>query len=139
MILLFYLLVTPEIIQTGMPNFMAAVLFLFPLIFVGVLINSRYHTQPPQRTTLMVIVLGILGLLYLSLINTKGSAIDFWPLDLFDVPSGILVVFVSVVFVNAPTVFRIVRGLTLDIKTRDYVAAAQTRGEGAWYLSLIHI
>jgi hypothetical protein len=61
------------------------------------------------------------------------------PLDLFDVPSGILVVFVSVVFVNAPTVFRIVRGLAMDIKTRDYVAAAQTRGEVPWYIMLWEI
>ena len=48
-------------------------------------------------------------------------------------------VFVSVVFVNSPTVFRIVRGLALDIKTRDYVAAAQTRGEGPWYIMLWEI
>jgi peptide/nickel transport system permease protein len=59
--------------------------------------------------------------------------------DLVDVPSNILIVFVSVVFVNAPTVFRIVRGLTLDIKTRDYVAAAQTRGERPWYIMLWEI
>ena len=48
-------------------------------------------------------------------------------------------VFVSVVFVNSPTVFRIVRGLTLDLSTRDYVAAAQTRGEGPWYIMLWEI
>ena len=48
-------------------------------------------------------------------------------------------VFVSVVFVNSPTVFRIVRGLAMDIKTRDYVAAAQTRGEGPWYIMLWEI
>ena len=53
--------------------------------------------------------------------------------------AGVLVVFVSVVFVNSPTVFRIVRGLALDIKTRDYVAAAQTRGEGPWYIMLWEI
>jgi peptide/nickel transport system permease protein len=46
---------------------------------------------------------------------------------------------VSVVFVNSPTVFRIVRGLALDIKTRDYVAAGQTRGEGPWYIMLWEI
>ena len=65
--------------------------------------------------------------------------IDFLPAwaDLFDI--SVLVVFVSVVFVNAPTVFRIVRGLTLDLRTRDYVAAAQTRGEGAWYIMLWEI
>ena len=60
-------------------------------------------------------------------------------LDLFDIPGEILVVFVSVVFVNSPTVFRIVRGLAMDIKTRDYVAAAQTRGEGPWYILLWEI
>ena len=60
-------------------------------------------------------------------------------IDLFDIDPGVLVVFVSVVFVNSPTVFRIVRGLALDIKTRDYVAAAQTRGEGPWYIMLWEI
>jgi len=138
-ILLFYLLVTPEIVLTGIPSYMAAFLFVFPLIFFGVLLNSRYYTQPAKRTAILVPVLGILGWLYLSVINQKGTVIDFLPawLDLFDI--SILVVFVSVVFVNAPTVFRIVRGLTLDLRTRDYVAAAQTRGEGAWYIMLWEI
>lgn len=138
-ILLFYLLVTPEIVLTGIPSYMAAVLFVFPLIFFGVLLNSRYYTQPAKRTAIMVPVLGVLGWLYLSIINQKGTVIDFLPawFDLFDI--SILVVFVSVVFVNAPTVFRIVRGLTLDLRTRDYVAAAQTRGEGGWYIMLWEI
>ena len=140
-ILLFYLLVTPEIIATGIPNYMAVVLFIFPIVFVGVLLNSRYRTQPKVRTPLLVVVLGILGWLYLSLISESGSKVAVIPdfLDLFNVPGGILVVFVSVVFVNSPTVFRIVRGLAMDIKTRDYVAAAQTRGEGAWYIMLWEI
>ena len=74
------------------------------------------------------------------MINEAGSKISFLSsIDLFDVDAGLLTVFVSVVFVNAPTVFRIVRGLTMDIKTRDYVAAAQTRGEGAWYIMLWEI
>ncbi len=140
-ILLFYLLVTPEIIATGIPNYMATFLFVFPLIFVAILLNSRYHTQPALRTPLLIGVLGVLGWLYLSLISEVGSKVQVIPgfLDLFDVPGGILVVFVSVVFVNSPTVFRIVRGLTMDIKTRDYVAAAQTRGEGPWYIMLWEI
>ena len=140
-ILLFYLLVTPEIIATGIPNYMATCLFVFPLIFVAILLNSRYHTQPALRTPLLIGVLGVLGWLYLSLISEVGSKVQVIPgfLDLFDVPGGILVVFVSVVFVNSPTVFRIVRGLTMDIKTRDYVAAAQTRGEGPWYIMLWEI
>ncbi len=140
-ILLFYLLVTPEIVATGIPSYMATVMFVFPIIFVGILLNSRYHTQPNIRTPLLVGVLGVLIWLYLSLINEDGTKVDFVPIwfDGFNVPGGILVVFVSVVFVNSPTVFRIVRGLALDIKTRDYVAAAQTRGEGPWYIMLWEI
>ncbi|MBL3704146.1 ABC transporter permease subunit [Sulfitobacter sp. BDSS02] len=140
-ILLFYLLVTPEIVATGVPSYMATVLFVFPIVFVGVLLNSRYHTQPHIRLPLLVIVLGIMIWLYLSLISEQGTKVAVLPrfLDLFDIPGGILVVFVSVVFVNSPTVFRIVRGLAMDIKTRDYVAAAQTRGEGPWYIMLWEI
>ena len=48
-------------------------------------------------------------------------------------------IFLAVVFITSPTVFRIVRGLTLDIKTRDYVAAAQTRGERPWYIMMWEI
>lgn len=140
-ILLFYLLVTPEITATGIPNYMATVLFIFPLVFIGVLLNARYYTQPRFRTPLLIVVLGMLGWIYLSLISDAGTKVAVLPefLDLFDIAPGILVVFVSVVFVNAPTVFRIVRGLALDIKTRDYVAAAQTRGEGPWYIMLWEI
>lgn len=147
-ILLFYLLVTPEIVETGIPNYMAAVLFVFPIVFMAVLLNSRFYTRPRIRTPLLIVVLGVMIWIYLSMISTDGYlvrnddvAIYALPaiVDLFDVPGGILVVFVSVVFVNSPTVFRIVRGLALDIKTRDYVAAAQTRGEGPWYIMLWEI
>ncbi|SDC16899.1 ABC transporter permease [Ruegeria marina] len=143
-ILLFYLLVTPEIVATGLPTMMAIVLFMFPIIFLGVLLNSRYRTQPAFRTPLLVGILGVSLWLYLALISEGGYLVRSVPglptvLDPFDIPGGILVVFVSVVFVNSPTVFRIVRGLALDIKTRDYVAAAQTRGEGPWYIMLWEI
>ncbi len=143
-ILLFYLLVTPEIVQAGVPQYMSMVLFLFPIIFLVVLFNSRYHTQPTIRNVL-VAVAAIVGFwLYFSLISDRAdpdSAVRFWPvaLDLFNIPGNLLIVFVSVVFVNSPTVFRIVRGITLDVKTRDYVAAAQTRGEGPWYIMLWEI
>jgi peptide/nickel transport system permease protein len=139
-ILLFYLLVTPEIVQTGIPSFMAIGLFLFPIVFVAVLLWSRYKTQRERAIPMVAAVVAALGWLYLSLVSQEGTPVAFLgPLDLFDVPSGILVVFVSVVFVNAPTVFRIVRGLGMDIKTRDYVAAAQTRGESPWYIMLWEI
>tara|TARA_R110002072_G_scaffold96793_1_gene212738 strand:- start:60 stop:1025 length:966 start_codon:yes stop_codon:yes gene_type:complete len=147
-ILIFYLLVTPEIVLTGLPSYMAIVLFIFPLVFVAVLLNSRYYTQPSVRTPVLIVVLGLFGWLYLSMISNDGALVKTSTynipglptfLDLFDIGPGLLVVFVAVVFVNAPTVFRIVRGLALDIKTRDYVAAAQTRGEGPWYIMLWEI
>lgn len=140
-ILLFYLLVTPEIVATGLPSYMAAVLFLFPIIFLVVLFNSRFHTQKNKQQLYVGGILIVGFWLYLSLISQDRTPLNFFPeaLDLFDIPGGILVVFVSVVFVNSPTVFRIVRGIALDIKTRDYVAAGQTRGEGPWYIMLWEI
>ncbi|WP_425039085.1 ABC transporter permease [Primorskyibacter sp. S187A] len=139
-ILLFYLLVTPEIVLTGLPQYMAAVLFFFPIIFVGVLIHSRFRTQPSKNMMYLAIVLIPLVLLYTSAVGAPDSKITLpGIIDWFDIAPGILVVFVSVVFVNSPTVFRIVRGLALDIKTRDYVAAAQTRGERPWYIMLWEI
>jgi peptide/nickel transport system permease protein len=132
-ILLFYLLVTPEIVLTGIPVYMAAVLFIFPIIFLVLLWNSRFHTQPATRNLYVGVTL-VVGLwLY------AGIAWNADPLGLVSFPPNLLVVFVAVVFVNSPTVFRIVRGLTMDIKTRDYVAAAQTRGEGPWYIMLWEI
>jgi len=145
-ILLFYLLVTPEIVAAGIPNYLSMVLFIFPIIFFVVLFNSRFRTDPPRRNLLVGAAVALGGLAYLSLISNPSDPdlpllFRLWPevLDLFDIPGNLLIVFVSVVFVNSPTVFRIVRGIVLDIKTRDYVAAGQTRGEGPWYIMLWEI
>jgi peptide/nickel transport system permease protein len=132
-ILLFYLLVTPEIVQTGIPTYLAAVLFLFPILFLVILWNSRFFTQPAKRNLYVAITLVVGFWIY------AGLAFNADPLRIISMPPNILIVFVSVVFVNAPTVFRIVRGIVLDIKTRDYVAAGLTRGEGPWYIMLWEI
>ncbi|MCU0912016.1 MAG: ABC transporter permease [Rhodobacteraceae bacterium] len=132
-ILLFYLLVTPEIVETGIPTYLAAFLFLFPILFLVILWNSRFFTQPAKRNLYVALTLVIGFWLY------AGLAFNADPLGVISMPPNILIVFVSVVFVNAPTVFRIVRGIVLDIKTRDYVAAGQTRGEGPWYIMLWEI
>ncbi|PTX55875.1 peptide/nickel transport system permease protein [Litoreibacter ponti] len=142
-ILLFFLLVTPEIRNyevfslfgrpATFPMTMAGILFLFPIVFLLVLWQSRYFTQPSKRNLYVALTVIIGGYIYL------GLAWDADPLGIVSIENGVLIVFVSVVFVNSPTVFRIVRGLVLDIKTRDYVAAGQTRGEGPWYIMLWEI
>jgi peptide/nickel transport system permease protein len=106
-----------------------------------VLINSRLYVKPALRNLLVGLVVVIGGWLYLSLLSSPDTRIDLLPpqADALEIPGNILIVFVSVVFVNAPTVFRIIRGLVLDIKTRDYIAASQTRGEGPWYIMLWEI
>ncbi|GAB1480613.1 ABC transporter permease [Paracoccaceae bacterium] len=132
-ILLFYLLVTPEIVQTGIPIWFAAVLFLFPILFMTVLFNSRFFTNPRQRNLYVGATL-IIGLWAYS-----GLAFNLDPTGVWSMDPNLLNVFVSVVFVNSPGVFRIVRGMVMDIKARDYVAAGQTRGEGPWYIMLWEI
>ncbi|RIY02570.1 ABC transporter permease [Aureimonas flava] len=52
--------------------------------------------------------------------------------------SGVNVI-IAVTLASAPAIMRIVRGLTLDAKTRDYIFAAQTRGESALRIMLVEI
>ncbi|MCC5964042.1 MAG: ABC transporter permease [Rhodobacteraceae bacterium] len=132
-ILLFFLLVAPEIQETAIPRVMAGILFIVPVLFFTVLLNARFFTQPARRNLYVGAVM-VVGLWAYS-----GLAFNLDPLGVWGMSPNLLNVFVAVVFVNAPTVFRIVRGITLDIKTRDYVAAAQTRGEGTWYIMMWEI
>ena len=48
-------------------------------------------------------------------------------------------IIIAVTFTAAPQIMRIVRGLTLDLKNMEYVAAAKTRGEGDLYIMLVEI
>jgi len=132
-ILLFYLLVTPEIRTTAIPTTLAAILFLFPLAFVAILINSRFFTVPAKRNLYLGVSMALGLWAYL------GIAFGLDPTGVWTMGPNMLNVFVSVVFVNSPGVFRIVRGIVLDIRTRDYVAAGQTRGEGPWYIMIWEI
>jgi peptide/nickel transport system permease protein len=53
-------------------------------------------------------------------------------------PSALNVV-LAITFVGAPGVARLVRSLTLDIRTRDYIRAAETRGENPFYIMFFEI
>ena len=129
-ILLFYLLVTPGIMETAIPYAMAGVLFLFPIIFFCTLFYTRYKERPEKLYLYLAITL-VLGLWIYA-----GLVFDADPLGIVSIEPNELNIFVAVVFASSPGVFRIVRGLAMDIKTRDYVSAAQTRGERPWYIML---
>ncbi len=132
-ILLFYLLVTPGIMDTPIPYAMAGLFFMFPIIFFSVLFWTRYKNRPDRLYILLGLTLIIGGWVY------AGLVFDADPLKIVHIDPNQLNIFVAVVFASSPGVFRIVRGLTMDIKTRDYVAAAQTRGESPWYIMLWEI
>ncbi|MEM0899429.1 MAG: ABC transporter permease [Pseudomonadota bacterium] len=132
-ILLFYLLVTPGITDTPVPYVMAGIFFIFPVIFFITLFWQRYQAQQQLLWTQIGIVLLLGAWVY------AGLVFDADPLGLISIAPNELNIFIAVVFASSPGVFRIVRGLVMDIKTRDYVAAAQTRGENPWYIMLWEI
>ncbi|MGD9049926.1 MAG: ABC transporter permease [Anaerolineae bacterium] len=47
---------------------------------------------------------------------------------------GDLVVIFAIAITGAPGVARLARSLAMDIKTRDYIRAAETRGENVWFI-----
>jgi len=53
-------------------------------------------------------------------------------------PSGFNIV-IAVTFSSAPQIMRIVRGLALDVKSRDYIYAAQTRGESPLRIMVVEL
>ncbi|MFO1088207.1 MAG: ABC transporter permease [Hyphomicrobiales bacterium] len=85
-----------------------------------------------------------LMVLYLVILSRFGPASEFGQYLARDVGlnpvlvAGIIII-VAVTFGTAPQVARIVRGLVLDLKTRDYIAAAEVRGENPWYIMLIEL
>jgi peptide/nickel transport system permease protein len=63
--------------------------------------------------------------LYIIIIATVGA-------------SGVNIV-LAITFASAPGIVRLVRGLALDVRQHDYVAAAQTRGESLCYILGVEI
>ncbi|MGF7161156.1 peptide/nickel transport system permease protein [Rhodoligotrophos appendicifer] len=96
-------------------SFLANVLLSFPLMVLYLVILTNFGAT------------SALGSFLANTIGLDSKAV-----------SGIIIV-VAVTFGTAPQVARIVRGLILDLKTRDYVAAAQVRGESAAYIMLVEL
>lgn len=53
-------------------------------------------------------------------------------------PSAVNIV-IAMAIVGTPGIARLVRGLTLDIRTREYIRAAETRGERTWHIMIFEI
>jgi peptide/nickel transport system permease protein len=47
---------------------------------------------------------------------------------------GDMVVILAIAITGAPGVARLARSLAMDIQTRDYIRAAETRGENVWFI-----
>ena len=144
-ILLFYLLVTPEVntpviynilgleVPWSIPIGMAALFFMFPIVFLCTMWFTKYESNKRKLITYLAVTL-VLGLWIYS-----GLVFSSDPFGVIKMDPNTLNVFAAVILGSSPGVYRIVRGLTMDIMTRDYVAAAQTRGERPWYIMLWEI
>ena len=132
-ILLFYLLVAPGIRETILPNIMAGIFFIIPILFALMVVFSRFSQRLSVLVPSSIVILIIGAWLY------SGLVFNADPLGFVAIDPNELNIFAAVVFTTSPGVFRIVRGLTLDIRTRDYVAAAVTRGENPLFIMIWEI
>lgn len=95
-------------------------------IFMGLLAGYKRGWVDDVLSRVGDIVLSFpILVLYVVIITTFGA-------------SGINII-LAVTFASGPGIMRIVRGLVLDLRNRDYVAAAQTRGESALYVMIVEI
>jgi ABC-type dipeptide/oligopeptide/nickel transport system permease subunit len=86
--------------------------------------KKRWWDEVLSRISDIVLSFPVL-VLYVIIIATIGA-------------SGVNIV-IAIIFGSAPGIMRIVRGLTLDLVNRDYVAAARTRGESSLYIMFVEI
>jgi peptide/nickel transport system permease protein len=95
-------------------------------ILMGLLAGYRRGLVDDVLSRLADIILSFPVLvLYIIIIATIGA-------------SGFNII-IAITFASSPGIMRIVRGLVLDLRNRDYVAAAQTRGESDWKVMLAEI
>ncbi len=55
------------------------------------------------------------------------------------VGASALNILIAIIFASGPGIMRIVRGLALELRNREYIAAAQTRGESALYIMFVEM
>ena len=77
-----------------------------------------------SRVSDIVLSFPVLVLYVLIIVTVGASAVN---------------IVLAITFASTPGIMRIVRGLTLDLHQRDYVAAAQIRGESTLRIMLVEI
>jgi len=77
-----------------------------------------------SRVSDIVLSFPVLVLYVLIIVTVGASAVN---------------IVLAITFASTPGIMRIVRGLTLDLRQRDYVAAAQIRGESTLRIMLVEI
>jgi peptide/nickel transport system permease protein len=126
-----------------------------------VLLKTRLSNDPPIVIPGGVAIWGVIGAVVVGGLlgvnaGYRGSMADQIMMQILDafiafpvivlylvivasLGRGDLIVIAAITITGAPGVARLVRGLTLDIKTREYIRAAETRGESKWYIMLREI
>lgn len=110
------------------------------LFWAGLATLSAYTTG-----MLMGVAAGYLGGRWDDVLSFIGNLVMSFPLIvLYLVIIGRfgatpLNIIVAVTLATGPQVMRIVRGIVLDLKTRDYIAAAQVRGEHPFYIMIVEL
>ncbi len=132
-ILLFYLDVSPGLLEPPIPYTLAGVFFAVPIVLFTVLFVSGYSARPAQLGARLALTFLVGAWLFAAFVFNAD------PFGLLNVSPSTLNIFIAVALASGPGIFRIVRSLTMDIKTREYVLAAQTRGERPWYVMLWEI
>lgn len=91
------------------------------------------------------LVAGYLGGLWDEAVSFIGNVLLSFPVMILFIlvlnflgQSGFNII-IAVTCSSAPAIMRIVRGLALDAKTRDYIQAAQTRGEHPIWIMLVEL
>jgi peptide/nickel transport system permease protein len=88
----------------------------------------------------------VLGLFVGSTLGLIGGYVGGWVdevvmriLDAMMAFPVILLYMIIIAIVGIPGIARLVRSLALDIRTRDYIRAAELRGENRWYIMFVEI
>ena len=125
-VVLVYLPVSDDLFIPGGTAIWGVFISLLAGSFLGLLAGYRGGWIDEVTMRLLDAMMAIpVILLYLIIVAALGA-------------SAVNVV-IAITIAGTPGIARLVRGLTMDIKTREYVRAAETRGESPWHIMFIEI